>query len=433
MEKTLKLFSVIFCIFVTFGMVMPRTMAGTTLIQLTTNPYFDVWPSWHPSGSTVVYCAFSNNFDRSIWVLNYSNPSDKMALTNGYVDEAPNYSPDGQKIVFVRWGLRGDYLDIMIMHSDGSNIERITYGGIAGLAEGCYSSPQFSSNGQEILFEYFPYTSPGGPDSYIGVMNIDGSNVRIVGNGTYPHWCADYSRIIYQYPNDWCGQFQGNNTSIYIMNRNGTDMIKLTNGQSDHEPHMSSTSKIVFSRNGDLYTMNADGSNVSELIDDGRQPHWSPDGKSIVFFNHKSGARDLWALISDALPLSASITPLSTLTYIGNQVIFTSMVSGGTAPYSYQWYLDGNPVSGATMGSWVFTLTTVGFHYVFLRVTDSSGNMTQSETAQVTVISPPVGGYSFPMEDQASFAKPSTHYPALITIIAIVFMLIRRKTAGETK
>lgn len=144
------------------------------------------------------------------------------------------------------------------------------------------------------LFEYFPYTSPGGPDNYIGIMNIDGSNARIVGNGTYPHWCPNDSKIIYQYPNDWCGQFQNSNTNIYIMNRDGTNIVKLTDGQSDHEPHMSSTGKIVFSRNGDLYTMNADGSSTSKLIDDGRMPHWSPDGKNIVFFNHRSANRDLW-------------------------------------------------------------------------------------------------------------------------------------------
>jgi hypothetical protein len=57
------------------------------------------------------------------------------------------------------------------------------------------------------------------------------------------------------------------------MNRDGTNVVNLTDGQSDHEPHMSSTGRVVFSRNGDLFTMNTDDNGISKLIDDGRMPH----------------------------------------------------------------------------------------------------------------------------------------------------------------
>jgi hypothetical protein len=131
-------------------------------------------------------------------------------------------------------------------------------------------------------------------------------------------------------------------------------------------------------------------------------------------------------------PLSASISPLSASIAVGNSVTFTSTVSGGTTPYSYQWYLDGNPVSGATSVSWTSAPTMSGIYYIYLKVTDSSSNTTQSETARITVASVPVGGYSFPMEGHKS-AKPLTPYLTLIAVTAIGFVVIRRKTTRDAK
>ena len=113
--------------------------------------------------------------------------------------------------------------------------------------------------------------------------------------------------------------------------------------------------------------------------------------------------------------LTASISPTSASIYKGQSVIFTSTVSGGTPPYSYQWYLNGNPVLGATSSSWTFTPTSSGIYYVYLKVTEVNNNTAQSETARITVISVPVGGYSI------SFAKktPTSHIAAYTTLIAL--------------
>jgi hypothetical protein len=87
----------------------------------------------------------------------------------------------------------------------------------------------------------------------------------------------------------------------------------------------------------------------------------------------------------DAVPsLSASISPLSASIRVGEALFFTSIASGGYTPYSYQWFLNGNPVLGATSSSWTFTPATGGIHYVYLEVTDSVGSTTQSENASIT-------------------------------------------------
>ena len=83
--------------------------------------------------------------------------------------------------------------------------------------------------------------------------------------------------------------------------------------------------------------------------------------------------------------ISVSITPTSVVMDVGQSKTFTSSVSGGTQPYTYQWYLDDNPVSGATSSSWTFTPTSVGSYTVYLNVTDNAGATAQSNTVPVTV------------------------------------------------
>lgn len=126
-------------------------------------------------------------------------------------------------------------------------------------------------------------------------------------------------------------------------------------------------------------------------------------------------------------PLSASISPLSASILTGHSVTFTSTVSGGYTPYSYQWYLNGNPVSGATSNTWAFTPTTGGIYYIHLKVTDDKANTAQSDAARITVEVVPVGGYSFPIQVPAK-AEPVLPYIALIAILTAVFTKLRPKT-----
>jgi hypothetical protein len=132
-------------------------------------------------------------------------------------------------------------------------------------------------------------------------------------------------------------------------------------------------------------------------------------------------------------PLSVSISPLSASILVGQSVTFTSTVSGGYTPYSYQWYLNGNPVSGANATSWTFTPTTGGFYYyVYLKVTDAKGNTAQSETARVSVATVPVGGYSVAI-DGHTIARPLMLYFASVAILSTAFAVIRRKAHRKTK
>lgn len=121
--------------------------------------------------------------------------------------------------------------------------------------------------------------------------------------------------------------------------------------------------------------------------------HWELDGANVGSSNPYSvlmdGNHTLKALFR-ALPppLVVTIVPMSSTILLGQSVNFTSTVSGGTSPYTYQWYLNGDPVSGATSNRWTFTSSAVGVFNVYLKVTDVNGTIAQSGTAQVTVTTP---------------------------------------------
>jgi hypothetical protein len=84
-------------------------------------------------------------------------------------------------------------------------------------------------------------------------------------------------------------------------------------------------------------------------------------------------------------PVSVFISPTSVTLDVGQSELFTSNVSGGAAPYSYQWYLNGTAVSGATGSTWTFIPLSSGSYSVYLNITDNLGVLMTSTPATVTV------------------------------------------------
>jgi TolB protein len=74
---------------------------------------------------------------------------------------------------------------------------------------------------------------------------------------------------------------------ICVMNANSTGMTRLTDTPEDESaPTWSPDGKqIAFVRAGDIYLMNANGSNEAKLLESeyAMEPTWSPDGQQIAF------------------------------------------------------------------------------------------------------------------------------------------------------
>jgi len=185
-----------------------------------------------------------------------------------------------------------------------------------------------------------------------------------------------------------------------------------------------------------MYTYTANSSVQVTAIPDANYlfDHWELDTVNVgsanpytVLMENNHTLKAVFTYLPPPPSLSASINPLSASILVGQSVTFTSTVSGGYTPYTYQWYLNGNPVSGASASSWTFTPTTGGIYYVYLKVIDAKGNTAQSDTARMVVSTVPVGGYSIPIQLPTT-AKPVTLHIALLTIVTAIFVTIKQKT-----
>jgi hypothetical protein len=132
------------------------------------------------------------------------------------------------------------------------------------------------------------------------------------------------------------------------------------------------------------------------------------------------------ALVTVAPALTVKISPLAASIPLGQTIAFTATnVSGGYPPYSYEWYLNGNPVPGAILDNWTFIPTTSGTYYVYLKVTDTTNNTALSQTARIITLSTPIGGYSISLA-RGIRASPETAYFMLAAFFGTVLSLKKR-------
>ena len=159
--------------------------------------------------------------------------------------------------------------------------------------------------------------------------------------------------------------------------------------------------------------------------------HWELDSANVGNANPYSvlmnGDHTLNAVFTPATATpTVTISPVSGSIHVGEPLQFTSMISGGTPPYSCQWYLDGAPVSGAASSTWTYIPQHASTHYVYLKVTDSNGASAQSSQATITVSQTPIGGYSIALSTPNSL--PSVFaYVAIIALSGAILSSKKRK------
>jgi hypothetical protein len=139
------------------------------------------------------------------------------------------------------------------------------------------------------------------PDIY--VMNPDGSGQTRLTFGVnggidpvVPVWSPDGTKIAFS-------SFQSNgNYDIYTINANGGGQVNLTNtAVNEFDPAWSNDgSKLAYGRGGDIWVMNANGSQQTLLLTNGSSPSWSPDGTRILFTrNIVGGFDDIFVMNTD--------------------------------------------------------------------------------------------------------------------------------------
>jgi TolB protein len=175
-----------------------------------------------------------------LWVMN-ADGSNQKPLTAGQASD-PAWSPDGRRLAFT-----GDS-GIYVMDADGTNIVRVTNGGV---------EPTWSPDGARIAFSLLRWDSTGTQpilSQRLAVVSADGSAFAWLSSGAYdesPAWSPDGTKIAFVRDlND--GETP---TAIYIM------LVA----------HPSAIAPATFLPGGGRCSQSA--------------PAWTPDGKSLLFWS----------------------------------------------------------------------------------------------------------------------------------------------------
>ncbi len=242
---------------------------GTGVRQLTFNTATDDKPSWSKDGTRLAWESDVNgSFD--IWVMN-SDGTEQTQLTNDpFNNWGPAWNPDGSRIAF-HSDQDGD-IEIYVMNSDGTNRQQVTNNG-AGATD---RSPSWSPDGLELIY----YSDVTGGRELWRVNIATGQTTRLTNNTFYdgqPDWSLNGTGVAFG-----STRFD-NNSEIYIMRIDGTNVVRLTEESgTDDDPVWSPDGRqIAFESdragNFDIWVMNADGTNPINLTAASPATDWSPD------------------------------------------------------------------------------------------------------------------------------------------------------------
>jgi hypothetical protein len=90
-------------------------------------------------------------------------------------------------------------------------------------------------------------------------------------------------------------------------------------------------------------------------------------------------------MVNHYLPLTVSVSQSNTLVNVGSSAIFYTTVSGGIAPYTYQWY-QGRGIVG-TASQLTVNTNNAGTYGYYYKITDSEGTTINSNNLALTVAS----------------------------------------------
>lgn len=238
--------------------------------------------NWSPDGTKVVFMVYQGiwevNADGSNLHLVWSPPNDGTGL-----DDGPSFTPDGTRIVFTRCCPEATGYSLWSINADGTGLRDITSEPFVNGDGPSHNLPQVSPNGKKIVFHRcVPDDSPWGCTSQIAVVNMNGSNMRLLTppsmNAQLANWSPDSKTIVFRF-----NTAEGP-TGIGTINADGTGLRELTFGTRsyDDSPAFSPDgTRIMFARapttggGFDLFTMRPDGSRVTQVTKTADSDLWA--------------------------------------------------------------------------------------------------------------------------------------------------------------
>lgn len=165
---------------------------GSNLVALTSGPAYHAECAYSPDGSRIVY-ASNEDGSMNIYTMK-ADGTDKQQVThtNYCYNGGPFFSPDGNQIIFRADRERPDYLQIYVIHSNGTNEHQLTANSAVNWA------PYWHPNGKVVAFT----TSLHGHRHYeIYLLNIEnGKQYRLTHSPSFdglPVFSLDGKKLLW--------------------------------------------------------------------------------------------------------------------------------------------------------------------------------------------------------------------------------------------
>ncbi|HLL74203.1 MAG TPA: carboxypeptidase regulatory-like domain-containing protein, partial [Pyrinomonadaceae bacterium] len=251
-----------------------------------------VSPSALQANGKIAFTSDRSGGQRDIFVMNPDGSGQTNVSNHPAFDGEPAFSPDGAKIVFLSDRDGND--EIYVMNADGTNPTNLTND--ANFDYG----PAFSPDGGRIVF-----TSERSGNAEIYAMNSDGSGlVNLTNHPSHDReasFSPDGGKIVF------VSTRPGGDGDIYVMNADGTNPTRLTTTGGGDPSFSPDGSKIAFTDassgiSAAVAVMNADGTNKVSLTDNSASdssPAFSPDGTKIVFKSDRDGNDEVYVMNAD--------------------------------------------------------------------------------------------------------------------------------------
>lgn len=211
---------------------------ASTLVRL--GPADMIPLGWSRDGTELLFKRSSDDlFPREYLYVLHADGSETQVTTEPMYFGGATISPDGSRIVFVAWL---DKLGLYAVDADGGTPEVLLPGGEEGF--GFIYAPTFSPDGTQIA-----YVRGGGDhDHHVWVMDADGTNAHeILAVPTTGH--SSLSGL------EWSPA--GDRIAIGLRGLPAAA----------------------------IFTFAPDGTDLTQVITDAVNPHWSPDGSQLAFRN----------------------------------------------------------------------------------------------------------------------------------------------------
>ena len=239
---------------------------GSQLVRLTQIPSIVMSPCWSPDGMRMAYVSYEEG-SPAVYVIDTSSQERTKFSSFAGLNASPAWSPDGGMLALTL--SKDGNPEIYVLSLDGRTRKRVTY------YSGIDCSPSWAPNGLELAF-----TSDRTGSPQIFVTDTEGSNVRrLTYHGSYntsPAWCPEGDLVAYVSRLD--GRFQ-----ICTVDPFGITTRILTESGDNEDPAWSPDGMhIVFCStvrgNSSIYIMNRDGTEkrrILEGVSSPRSPTWS--------------------------------------------------------------------------------------------------------------------------------------------------------------